>query len=169
MCVAAPRASGAAGDAAEAAFRRKLRRYRREIPQPSAAGIAFRPLVWTANGRPHPAVTSTLAFAAAMAANRSDSDAQPRALLGRWRHEIQIAIQRRRAAMMRAVLPRASSSATWLLTGHSGALPCDAGRAAPLRLEELVEGLDETAERFEESAFSDGSDAGSETSGRGGG
>ena len=30
-------------------------------------------------------------------------------------------------------------------------------------------GNDETAERFEDSAFSDGSDAGSETSGRGGG
>ena len=141
VCVAAPSASRAAGDAAEAAFRRKLRRYRREIPQLAAAGIAFRPMVWTANGRPHPAVTRTLAFAAEMAANRSDRDVEPRALLSRWRHELQVAILQRRAAMMRAVLPRASARDIWLLAGASGAVPCISGRAAPLALEDVEASL----------------------------
>ena len=132
VCVASPNASGAAGDAAAAAFRRKLRRYRNEIPQLRAAGIVFRPLVWTADGRPHPAVTRTLAFAAEQASSRSEQNPEARALLARWRHEIQIALQRRRAAMMRAVLPRRCARDTWLLHGHSEALPSSDRRTRPL-------------------------------------
>ena len=142
VCVAAPSASRAAGDAAEAAFRRKLRRYRREIPQLAAAGIVFRPMVWTANGRPHPVVTRTLAFAAEVAANRSERDVEPGALLSRWRHELQVAILRRRAAMMRAVLPRVSADDTWLLVGLSGAVPRIDGRAAPLTVDEELRQTD---------------------------
>ena len=132
VCVASPNASGAAGDAAEAAFARKLRRYRREIQELRAAGIAFRPMVWTSNGRPHPAVTRTLKHAAEIAANRSDQQVDASTLLSRWRHEVQVAIQRRRAAMTRAVLPRASSDTAWLLTGYSGSVPSSDWRAAPL-------------------------------------
>ena len=172
VCVAAPSGSRAAGDAAEAAFRRKLRRYRREIPELAAAGIAFRPLVWTCNGRPHPAVTRTLAFAAELAANRSDQDVAPGQLRSRWRHEIQVALQRRRAAMMRAVLPRPSDGANWLLTGASGAVPCSVGRLAPLVLDE-DEGEGEHAAHQDEGdvhpelrdAELDESDAGSDASG----
>ena len=130
--VASPNASIAAGDVAEAAFRRKLRRYRREIPELAAAGIAFRPMVWTTNGRPHPAVTRTLHFAAEQAANRSDLGADAKALLSNWRHEIQIAILRRRAAMARAVLPRVGRAEAWMLTGYSGAVPSSDHRAAPI-------------------------------------
>ena len=131
VCVASPNASSAAGDAAESAFKRKLRRYRREIPELAAAGIVFRPMVWTTNGRPHPAVTRTLHFAAEQAANRSEQ-ATPRAILGRWCHEIQIALLRRRAAMARAVLPQLSKGDAWMLTGYSGAVPASDRRAAPL-------------------------------------
>ena len=53
VCVASPNAAAATGDAAEAAFQRKLRRYRTEIQELRQAGIAFRPMVWTADGRPH--------------------------------------------------------------------------------------------------------------------
>jgi len=64
VCVASQSAAAAQGDAAESAFRRKLRHYRREIPELAQAGIVYSPLVWTADGRPHPAVVRTLRFAA---------------------------------------------------------------------------------------------------------
>ena len=54
VCVASPSAAGAPGDLAEAAFERKLRRYRDIIPQLAAAGLVFRSLIWTCYGRPHP-------------------------------------------------------------------------------------------------------------------
>ena len=132
VCVASPNAAAAAGDAAEAAFKRKLRRYRREIPQLRAAGIVYRPLVWTADGRPHPAVTRTLAFAAELAATRSSQEVSAQALRARWRHEIQIALLRRRAAMTRAVLPRMAARDVWLLTGHSCSVPSSTRRLEPL-------------------------------------
>ena len=132
VCVASPHASNAAGDAAESAFRRKLRRYRREIPELVAAGIIYRPMVWTTAGRPHPAATRTLHFAAEQAASRSDG-ATAGALAARWRHEIQIALLRRRAAMARAVLPRLTAREAWMLTGWSTAVPSSERRLPPLR------------------------------------
>ncbi len=136
VCVASPNAAAALGDAAAAAFRRKLRKYRRIIPQLARAGIAFRPLVWTSEGRPHPAVTRTLRYAAGIAATRGGSQSSAGALLGRWlgrwRHALQIAIQRRRAAMTRAVLPRRSRREEWLLTGRTETTPSSAFRAPPL-------------------------------------
>jgi hypothetical protein len=139
VCIASPNAAAAAGDAAQAAFRRKLRRYRREIPELQAAGIIYRPMVWTSNGRPHPAVTRTLRFAAELAARRSDQSADPCSFLSRWRHEIQVAIQRRRAAMARSVLPRATAREAWLLTGHTESMPeCD-GRQEPLNFDDDLE------------------------------
>ena len=127
-----PNASVAVGDAAGSAFKRKLRRYRTEIRELAAAGIAYRPMVWTANGRPHPAVTRTLHFAAAQAANRSERNSDPSALVARWEHEIQVALMRRRAAMARAVLPRLGHTDAWMLTGFTVAAPAATGRAAPL-------------------------------------
>ena len=44
-------------------------------------------------------------------------------LLARWRHEIQIALQQRRAAMARAVLPRMGIGDNWMLSGHVAASP----------------------------------------------
>jgi len=119
VCVASPNASIAQGDAAEAAFVRKLRRYRQEAIELARAGIAFRPLIWTADGRPHPAATRTLRFAAEIATHRNGMQASAGTLVSRWQHEIQIAILRRRAAMTRAVLPKITAREVWLLAGHA--------------------------------------------------
>ena len=117
VCVASPNSAAAMGDAADSAFRRKLHRYRSEIQELRRAGIVFRPMVWTSDGRPHPAVTRTLKFASELASRRHAEQDTASALMGRWRHEIQIAILRRRAAMCRAVLPKATAFEHWLRTG----------------------------------------------------
>lgn len=136
VCITSPNAASAGGDAAAAAYRRKLRRYRRAIREMWRAGIAFRPLIWTADARPHPAVVRTLRFAAEIAARRSGSEAPSAAMLGRWRHEITVAVLRRRAAMARAAMPRRSSRQDWLLAGRRVAPATSSGRAAQLDLGE---------------------------------
>ena len=105
VCVASVESGSSGSDALESAFRRKLRHYRNIIPELQAANIAFRPMVWSADGRPHPAVVRTLKFAADLAARRHGGGQATEGLLKRWRHEIGVAIMRRRAAMVRAVLP----------------------------------------------------------------
>ena len=149
VCIASPDAAAAQEDAAEAAFQRKLHHYRHVIPELAAAGIAFRPMIWTADGRPHPAATRTLHFAAKQAVNRgAGSSSTPKALVRRWQNEVQIAIMRRRAAMARAVLPRPSDRAMWLLTGYSH-LQASSGMREP-RIED-ADGLGELPESvFEE-------------------
>jgi hypothetical protein len=68
--------------------------------------------------RPHPAVTRNLKFAAEQAASRnSHQDDSAASFLSRWRHKIQIANLSRRAAMYRAMLPKLSTLAHWLLSG----------------------------------------------------
>ena len=94
-------------------------------------------MVWTADGRPHPAATRTLKFAADMAASRNNQQGSAACLLGRWRHEIQISILRRRAAMHRAVLPRPSAYEQWLLSGDADWTAPGWGRQAAI--EEEVE------------------------------
>lgn len=132
VCVASANAAAAQGDAADAAFRRKLRHYRDVIPELLRAGIIYRPLVWTADGRPHPAVVRTLRYAAQLAVVRRGEQATAGALVHRWNHEIQIALLRRRAAMTRAVLPSASSRERWLVTGAVDGDGAGTSRAAPL-------------------------------------
>ena len=105
-------------DAVGAAFKDKFDKYRNILPQLHAAGIAFRPLIWSADGRPHAAVTRTLKFAAEMALRRRGGSGAL-GFLRRWRHEITVAIMRRRAAMMRAVLPKMKEKDVWLLEGVS--------------------------------------------------
>jgi hypothetical protein len=118
VCVASPNAAAAQGDAADAAFRRKLHFYRHIIPELARAGIVFRPLIWTADGRPHPAAVRTMRYAAERAAGRGSDEVTSSALLGRWRHEVMVAILRRRAAMTRSVQPAPSARSAWLLTGR---------------------------------------------------
>ena len=132
VCVASPNAAAAQGDAAEAAFTRKLRRYRTEIAELRRAGIVFRPLVWTADGQPYPAATRTLQYAAGIAVSRNGQDATAKELVKRWQHEVQIAILRRRAAMSRAVLPKATARELWLLTGHPDRDGLHGSRARPV-------------------------------------
>ena len=139
VCIASPNSAAARGDAAESAFQRKLKRYKKEIPELRRAGICFRPMVWTADGRPHPAVTRTLKFAAGLASHRGTQASTPAELLGRWRHEIQIAICRRRAAMLRSALPKASKLEEWLLSGQ-----CDNSTPDTGRMEAIVEDNEST-------------------------
>ena len=149
VCIASSSAAAAHGDACEAAFRRKLQHYRDIIPQLAEAEIAFRPMVWTADGRPHPAVVRTLRFAAKLAASRANNDTTAAAILGRWRHELQVTIQRRRAAMARAVLPRVSARAAWFLTGRAEEGSSSIGRAPFLEGDEELVCGDEQASLVE--------------------
>ena len=54
--------------------------------------------------------------------NRKGSEAATE-LQGRWEHEIAVAIQRRKAAMIRAVLPDDTRWKQWLRAGRSEAAP----------------------------------------------
>ena len=102
---------------AQAPFDRKLSHYRDEISDLRNQVVHYRPLVWTAHGRPHPAFTRTLQHAADIASNRKGQQMSAKSLQRRRKHEIQIALLRRRAAMTRAVLPNPSARAEWLFAG----------------------------------------------------
>ena len=110
--------------------------YADAIPELRSAGIAFRPMIWTADGRPHPAVTRTLKFAAGIAARRQGGGEATPGMMARWRHEIGVAIMRRRAAMMRAVLPKPSAKELWMVTGAPGDDDM-LGRLAEIDLDDL--------------------------------
>ncbi len=116
ITVASPDAVHAGLDACASAYARKVTRYSNIIPQLSRAGITFQPMVWSTEGRPHPATTRVLEFALKAAARKHGADQVAR-LRSRWLHEIGIELQRRKAAMMRACLPARGARQTWLLAG----------------------------------------------------
>ena len=87
-------AAVARGDAAQAAFDRKLTHHRNEIGELRQKNIHYRPRVWTADGRPHP-------YAADIASSRNGRHLSAKSLHRRWKHEIQIALLRRRVALRR--------------------------------------------------------------------
>ena len=66
--------------------------------------------------------------------------------MARWRHEIQIAIQRRRAAMARAVLPKSSAREEWLLLGRTEGPPCAESRAPLLSSDDWEEAAGDAKE-----------------------
>ena len=70
---------------------------------------------WTADSRPHPAVTRTLQYAADIAACLNGHQRSAKSLQRRWKREIQRVLLRRRAAKTRAVLPHTSARAEMLL------------------------------------------------------
>ena len=94
-------AAAARGDAAWAAFERKLTHYRNELGELRQQIIHHRPLVWTADGRPHPAVTRTLQYAADIASSRNGPHLSAKSLHHRWKHEIQTEGQPRLAQFSR--------------------------------------------------------------------
>ena len=81
-------------------------------------------------------MTRTLAYAAAKAARRGGVSADAKQLQRRWKHEVQVAILRRRAAMARAVLPSLAPRATRLLAGRADGGSGAWGRELPLEEEE---------------------------------
>ena len=105
ICVASINSSAAGTDAAAAAYKRKMRRYASQIEHLRKGGIQYRPMIWTAEGRPHPQTMRMLSLAADRAARKAQGGADPREYLRKWCHEIGIALARRRAAMVRATLP----------------------------------------------------------------
>ena len=123
VCVASSVAAAARGDAAQAAFDPKLTLYRNELGELRQQKIHYRPLVWTGDGRPHPAVTRTLQYAADIASSCNGQHLSAKSLHHRWKHEIQFALPRRRAAMARAILPNPSARAR----RHHGQSPAPLG------------------------------------------
>eukprot|EP00973_Karenia_brevis_P038689 5339486-Karenia_brevis.AAC.1 len=91
----------------------------------SEAGVAFRPMVWSAEGRSQPVVRRVFGFAAELA-QRKTPLLSKRAFLKRWEREIAVALQRRLANMIQACLPRPSARSEWLATGQ-----CPAASAWP--------------------------------------
>ena len=82
--VASSIAAAGRGDAAQAAFDRKLTHYRNEIGE-----YSLPPLLWTAV---HPAVTRTLQFATDIASHRNGLHLSTKSLHRRRKHDIQIAL-----------------------------------------------------------------------------
>ena len=132
VCVASPNAAAARGDAAQAAPDRKRTHYQNETSELQNQGIHHRALIWTADGRPRPAATRTLQYAAEIAANRNGQQMSAKSLQRRWKHEIQIALLRRRAAMSRVVLPNPSARSVRLLAGIVDTAVQHWGYALPL-------------------------------------
>ena len=100
VCVASSNAAAAQKDAAQVSFDCKPSHYRNEIPDLRNQGIHYRALVWTADGRPHPC--------RCIASSCKGQQMSGNSLQCRWKHEIQMALLRRRAAMTR-VLPNLSA------------------------------------------------------------
>ena len=130
--VASSIAAAARGDAAQAAFDRKLSDYRKEIVELRQQGIQDLSLVWTADGRPHPAVTRTLQYAADTASSRNGQQMSARSLRRRWKREIQIALPTPESSH------GTSSSAKFIGTGQNGSSlvslmePCISGGMSSL-------------------------------------
>ena len=136
MCVASPNADAARGDAAQAAFLSKNITLPKRIPDLGAQGIVCRPQVWTADGRPHAAVTRSLQYSPVVASCRNGQQTSAKAFQHRWKFEIQIALLRRGATMTRAVLPDASVREQWPLTRLMDRATSHWIRAPPLDGEE---------------------------------
>ena len=60
ICIAAQDACAAGPDACASAYRRKTTHYRHLLPELRRAGVVFQPMVWSAEGRPHPAATRVM-------------------------------------------------------------------------------------------------------------
>ena len=82
------------------------------------ARVIFKPMVWSTEGRPRPETSRLLdAAVRTVRSRRRRRDEDAAALQQRWRHEITVAIQRRKAAMLKAVLPQHSDRQEWLARG----------------------------------------------------
>ena len=124
VTIAAPDAKAAGQDCCKTAYRRKMVRYRPHFPALRRAGIIFRPVVWSAEGRPHPSTTRLIEGVLRLYRNQKGAVAASD-LRVKWYHEIGIALQRRKAAMLRACLPQGSRRQAWMQgrTGGTSGIP----------------------------------------------
>ena len=105
VCVASSNAEADREDTAHAAFAKQTTRFVGEVQEIRQQDKSYRPAVWTADGRPHPAVIKTLRRAADIPACRNGQQMSPAALKHLWKHDVQTALVRRCAAMTRALPP----------------------------------------------------------------
>ena len=104
VCVCSPFAISAGSDCCESAFVRKRNDYRDILEELRQQGIEYRPLVFSAYGRPHAETSKWLEFSARAAARkRGISDFKQ--ILSRVYRNIAVAIQRRFVEQIRACLP----------------------------------------------------------------
>ena len=102
--VASQDAINAGVDCCKTACNKKLRKYAMLLGSMARDGIAFRPLIWSAEGRPHPVVDRVIGFASELA-SRKHADSNAQQFTQRWRREITVALQKRFARMVLACMP----------------------------------------------------------------
>ena len=101
--VASPAAAAAGDDAAEAMWRRKVNEREDVRPELEQAGIQYRPFVFTAYGRPHPAASEAIKHIIKLAARRKGFAAK--ALERQFRSNISTVLARRLARMSLSTWP----------------------------------------------------------------
>ncbi len=97
-----------------------MRKYRRILGHLRVEGIAFRPMVWSQEGRPHPATMRILAYASQLAA-RKKVGIVAKSFKTRWHRESTGELQRGKARAILACHPMRNNRARFLLTGRVGA------------------------------------------------
>ena len=75
-------------------------------------------MVWSAEGRAHPAAVRLMDNVVRLFGNCHGQEAA-NAMRARWRHEVGVALQRRKAAMIRSVLPKPPARQRWLAEGST--------------------------------------------------
>ena len=131
ITIAAQDAIHAGLDACRSAYGRKMRNHSHLLPSLRRAGIIFQPMVWSAEGRPHPATIRVMECTLQMVRRRR-SLVVSTDLRARWQREIAVAIQRRKAAMMRACLPSSPLRQEWLAQGGAAGEAGDGNMLPPL-------------------------------------
>ena len=133
MTIASQDAVHAGLDACASAHRRKMNRYSHILPALRRAGDIFQPMVGSTEGQPHPATVRVLDCAVRQVRSKRGEEAATE-LGKRWRHDLCGALQRRKAAIIRAVLPDRTRRCEWLARG--GADMHEAGDARMPGVEE---------------------------------
>jgi hypothetical protein len=109
--------SRAGQDCLQTAFIDKFHKYRQILPDLTRQGIAFKPMVWSTEGAPHPVVLHILAYVCKQAMRRNSCSGDEQ-MLFRWQRELGIAIQTRKAAMITSCMPTHKAHLMWLLSGQ---------------------------------------------------
>ena len=102
----------------QARGRRITERRKIEIRKMAESNIRWEVLVWTSEGRPREGARAAMRKIAEKAARKAKGCGRTAIYLKRWDLEIATALCRRRAAMIRAVLPR--REVQWTQLGGRG-------------------------------------------------
>ena len=116
VTIVSPESTRAGQDCLQTAYVEKFRKYREILPELSRQGIAFKPLVWSTEGAPHPVVMRILKYVCSQAVRRNGSTGEDK-MLSRWQRELATAIQTRKARMIAACMPDHKAPQLWLLSG----------------------------------------------------